>query len=115
VVEQEVWQVAILPIASFKGSHKLVSFARLCYDFILFSAADVNLLKIPQDAVDEKYLFLSDILPTAWHATELGEVGENDMVAIWGAGPGEDLQGLYCSEVSNTRAHTPNRFWSELK
>jgi threonine dehydrogenase-like Zn-dependent dehydrogenase len=49
--------------------------------------ADVNLLKIPQDAVDEKYLFLSDILPTAWHATELGEVGENDTVAIWGAGP----------------------------
>lgn len=96
-----------LPVASFKGSHKLVSCARLWYDFILFPAADVNLLKIPQDAVDEKYLFLSDILPTAWHATELGEVGENDTVAIWGAGPGEDFHGLHCSEVSNICAHIP--------
>ncbi|GAQ85860.1 Sorbitol dehydrogenase [Klebsormidium nitens] len=49
--------------------------------------ADVNLLKVPNDAADEKYLFLSDILPTAWHATELGEVSEGDTVAIWGAGP----------------------------
>lgn len=49
----------------------------------------MNLLKVPNDAADEKYLFLSDILPTAWHATELGEVSEGDTVAIWGAGPGK--------------------------
>ena len=34
-------------------------------------------------------VLLSDILPTAWHANELGEVGPGDRVAIWGAGPGE--------------------------
>ena len=33
-------------------------------------------------------VFLSDILPTAWHANELAEVGGGDAVAIWGAGPG---------------------------
>jgi hypothetical protein len=38
---------------------------------------------------DNQVLFLTDILPTAWHANELGEVGPGDVVAIWGAGPGE--------------------------
>ena len=51
-------------------------------------AADVNLLKVPEGKRDEVYVFLSDILPTAWHANELGQVGEGDRVAIWGAGPG---------------------------
>ncbi len=32
--------------------------------------------------------FLSDIFPTAWHGTELGDVGEGDTVGIWGCGPG---------------------------
>ena len=38
---------------------------------------------------DDDVLFLTDILSTAWHANELGEVHEGDVVAIWGAGPGE--------------------------
>lgn len=37
---------------------------------------------------DKKVVLLSDVLPTAWHATELGGVGKGDRVAIWGAGPG---------------------------
>ncbi|CAK9204844.1 unnamed protein product [Sphagnum troendelagicum] len=45
---------------------------------------DVNCLKVP----DEHSIFLSDILPMAWHANELGHVGQGDNVAIWGAGPG---------------------------
>lgn len=52
-------------------------------------AADVNLLKVPADLSDEKVLLLSDVLSTAWHATELGSVSQGDRVAIWGAGPGE--------------------------
>lgn len=37
---------------------------------------------------DKKVVLLSDVLPTAWHATELGGVSKGDRVAIWGAGPG---------------------------
>ena len=48
-----------------------------------FNAADMNLLKIPDEGPDEKYVLLSDILPTAWHANEMGEVKEGDVVAIW--------------------------------
>ena len=51
-------------------------------------AADVNLIKVPSSLTDQQVLFLSDILCTAWHANELGEVKRGDVVAVWGAGPG---------------------------
>jgi len=44
---------------------------------------------------DKKVLLLSDVLPTAWHSTELGGVSKGDRVAIWGAGPGE----AYCFSI----------------
>ncbi|CAL5228208.1 g11296 [Coccomyxa viridis] len=44
-------------------------------------------LKIGDEFPDEKVLFMSDILCTAWHGTELGRVGKGDTVAIWGQGP----------------------------
>ena len=37
---------------------------------------------------DNQVLFLSDILATGWHATELANVHDGDSVAIWGCGPG---------------------------
>ena len=52
-------------------------------------AGDLNLLKVPSDMDDKQVLFLSDILPTGWHATELGNVHDGDSVAIWGCGPGQ--------------------------
>ncbi len=51
-------------------------------------AADLNCLKVPEGMSDKKVVLLSDVLPTAWHATELGGVSKGDRVAIWGAGPG---------------------------
>ena len=54
-------------------------------------AADVNLLKVPEGMTDMQVILLSDILPTAWHATEMGQVGKGDKVAIWGAGPGANV------------------------
>ena len=54
-------------------------------------AGDLNLIKVPSDLSDNQVLFLSDILATGWHATELGNVHDGDSVAIWGAGPGQSL------------------------
>lgn len=61
------------------------------------TAADVNLLKLPETDPDEKWLYLSDILPTAWHANVLAETGEGKTVAIWGAGPGTCVMGFLSS------------------
>jgi len=58
-------------------------------EYIRVPFGDVNCLLLPSadELPDEKVLFLSDILPTAWNANELAEVGRDDVVAIWGAGP----------------------------
>lgn len=56
-------------------------------EYVRVPMADVNTIKVPDNLPDEKVLFLSDILPTAWHGCEMGEVGPTSNVAIWGAGP----------------------------
>lgn len=50
--------------------------------------AELNLLKVPpqEEMPDLDVLLLLDVLSTAWHATEMGEVFKGDTVAIWGAG-----------------------------
>ena len=55
------------------------------------------MLKVPESMTDMSVLLLSDILPTAWHSTEMAEVQKGDRVAIWGAGPG----GLCLCKVSS--------------
>lgn len=49
----------------------------------------MNCLKVPSEAElpDDKVILISDVLSTAWHANELGNVSKGDNVAIWGAGP----------------------------
>ena len=43
--------------------------------------------KVPTELSDDKVLFLSDILPTAWQAVLNAEVKPGSTVAIYGAGP----------------------------
>jgi threonine dehydrogenase-like Zn-dependent dehydrogenase len=47
----------------------------------------VNLLPLPDDVSDRKAILLTDVLVTAYWATECADVREGDTVAIWGAGP----------------------------
>jgi len=49
--------------------------------------ADVGPMKIPDDMSDEDVLFLSDILPTGYQAAEMGDIGPEDTVAVFGSGP----------------------------
>jgi len=56
-------------------------------EYVRVPFADFNCLPIPDSVPDEKALYLSDVVPTAYHATEMGKVGKGDTVAIWGLGP----------------------------
>lgn len=52
--------------------------------------ADFNCLKLPGkpgDELEDDFVLLADILPTAYHATEQAHVKPGDTVAIFGAGP----------------------------
>jgi len=42
---------------------------------------------VPEDGPDEQYLYLSDVLPTAWQAVEYADVPEGGTVVVVGLGP----------------------------
>jgi threonine dehydrogenase-like Zn-dependent dehydrogenase len=45
-------------------------------------------IKVEQDgAPDSRFLFLSDVLPTAWQAVEYAELEPGETVGVWGLGP----------------------------
>lgn len=48
---------------------------------------NTNLLKIPNGLSDEKALYLSDIIPTSYHAVWDAGVKEGEVVGVWGLGP----------------------------
>jgi len=49
--------------------------------------ADFGPIVIPDEMPDERFLYLSDILPTAWQAVEYADVNGNDTLAVLGLGP----------------------------
>jgi glutathione-independent formaldehyde dehydrogenase len=59
-------------------------------EFVLVPHADFNCLKLPGkpgDQWEDDFLLLSDVFPTAFHATELACVSAGKSVAVFGAGP----------------------------
>jgi threonine dehydrogenase-like Zn-dependent dehydrogenase len=44
-------------------------------------------IKVPEGVNDERYLFLSDVLPTAWQAFMWADVPEDGTLAVFGLGP----------------------------
>jgi threonine dehydrogenase-like Zn-dependent dehydrogenase len=44
-------------------------------------------IKVPQGPPDERFLFLSDVLPTAWQAVEYAAIPDGGSVAVFGLGP----------------------------
>ena len=49
--------------------------------------AHVGLVPVPHDGPDERYLFLTDVLPTAMQAVRYADVPEGGTLAVWGLGP----------------------------
>jgi threonine dehydrogenase-like Zn-dependent dehydrogenase len=49
--------------------------------------AELNLLHVPEEIPDEKALYLSDVLPTSYHAVVSANVQPGNTVAVWGLGP----------------------------
>jgi threonine dehydrogenase-like Zn-dependent dehydrogenase len=49
--------------------------------------AATTVFKVPKSGEDERYIFLSDILPTGWQAAVQADITDKDTVAVWGAGP----------------------------
>jgi threonine dehydrogenase-like Zn-dependent dehydrogenase len=56
-------------------------------EFLRVPHADYGPVKVAPDGPDETYLFLSDILPTAWQGVEYADVPEGGTLLVLGLGP----------------------------
>jgi threonine dehydrogenase-like Zn-dependent dehydrogenase len=64
-------------------------------EYLRVPQAHFGPIKVPEGPPDEKFLFLSDIIPTAWQAVDFAEVPEGGSLAVLGAGP----VGQFCGRI----------------
>ncbi|MBN1529635.1 MAG: glutathione-dependent formaldehyde dehydrogenase [Thermoleophilaceae bacterium] len=56
-------------------------------------------IKVPEGPPDDRFVYLSDVLPTAWQAVEYANVPDGGSVAVFGLGP----IGEMCTRVAQHR------------
>ncbi len=56
-------------------------------EFLRVPQAQFGPIKVPEGPPDERFLYLSDVLPTSWQAVEYAAIPEGGSVAIFGLGP----------------------------
>jgi threonine dehydrogenase-like Zn-dependent dehydrogenase len=56
-------------------------------EYLRVPQAHFGPVKVPEGPPDERFLYLSDVLPTAWQAVHYAEVGPGETVGVWGLGP----------------------------
>jgi threonine dehydrogenase-like Zn-dependent dehydrogenase len=59
--------------------------------FLRVPQAHYGPIKVPQDGPDERYVYLSDVLPTAWQAVEYAAVPDGGSLTVLGLGPIGDM------------------------
>lgn len=58
-------------------------------------------IKVPEGPPDERFVYLSDVLPTAWQAVEFAHVPDGGSVTVFGLGP----IGQMSSRIARHRGH----------
>jgi threonine dehydrogenase-like Zn-dependent dehydrogenase len=56
-------------------------------EYLRVPQAQFGPIKVPQGPPDERFLFLSDVLPTAWQAVDYAAVPEGGSLVVFGLGP----------------------------
>jgi threonine dehydrogenase-like Zn-dependent dehydrogenase len=60
-------------------------------EYLRVPRADYGPVKVPEGPGDDRFVYLSDVLPTAWQAVEYAGVGAGDTLVVLGAGPIGDM------------------------
>lgn len=60
-------------------------------EYLRVPHADFTHIKVPEGPADERFLFLSDVLPTAWQAVEYAECPDGGTLLVLGLGPIGDM------------------------
>jgi threonine dehydrogenase-like Zn-dependent dehydrogenase len=68
-------------------------------EYLRVPMAHFGPVKVPHGTPDERFLYLSDILPTAWQAVEYADIPPGGTVTVFGLGP----VGQFCSRIARHR------------
>jgi len=56
-------------------------------EFLRVPQAQYGPIKVPDGPADERFLYLSDVIPTAWQAVKYADVPKGGTLAVYGLGP----------------------------
>jgi threonine dehydrogenase-like Zn-dependent dehydrogenase len=70
-------------------------------EFLRVPHADYNPIKVPEGPSDDRFVYLSDVLPTAWQGVEYADVPDGGTLAVIGVGPIGDM----ASRIALHRGH----------
>ncbi|GAA1528664.1 zinc-dependent alcohol dehydrogenase [Nocardioides humi] len=68
-------------------------------EYLRVPFADTLPIKVPDGPPDDRFVFLSDVLPTAWQAVEYADLRPEDTLLVLGAGPIGDM----CARIALMR------------
>jgi threonine dehydrogenase-like Zn-dependent dehydrogenase len=60
-------------------------------EYLRVPQAHYGPIKVPEGPEDDRFLYLSDVLPTAWQAVEYANIPDDGTVAVFGLGPIGDM------------------------
>jgi threonine dehydrogenase-like Zn-dependent dehydrogenase len=60
-------------------------------EYLRVPQAQYTHIKVPEGPPDERFVYLSDVLPTSWQAVAYAEIPDGGSVAIFGLGPIGDM------------------------
>ena len=70
-------------------------------EYLRVPQAQYTHIKVPEGPPDERFIYLSDVLPTSWQAVEYARIPEGGSVAVFGLGPIGDMS----SRIALHRGH----------
>ncbi|MPZ74415.1 MAG: alcohol dehydrogenase catalytic domain-containing protein [Nitriliruptorales bacterium] len=70
-------------------------------EYLRVPQANFTHIKVPDGPPDERFVYLSDVLPTAWQAVEYADIEDGGTVAILGLGP----IGEMAARIAANRGH----------
>jgi threonine dehydrogenase-like Zn-dependent dehydrogenase len=68
-------------------------------EFLRVPQAHYGPIKVPEGPPDDRFVYLSDVLPTAWQAVEYADVPEGETLLVLGLGP----IGEMCTRIAQHR------------
>ena len=102
--DQELYsQCETTQVTEYEKGASLLGFSKLYgqvpggqAEFLRVPQAQFGPIKVPEGPADERFLYLSDVLPTAWQAVAYADTPKGGTLAVYGLGP----IGQFCVRIA---------------